>query len=213
MEISKLSEMQLQLLFVLVGGLIGFLSSIGTILVSRIIEKQGRVKLYYKVVFFKGNGRYTWGFRRKLPETSFDVPLWIELQNTSNVVRIVRDFNVLLFYNGKEIGQMIQINRIGVDGKEEILGNEGGYSFVLSPRSIRKYDLHFSIKYAQLNASFNEIRLRYYDENDRQHIFPMKSIKACWEEGNLEREDGWELAQEHRKFRIKALRVRQNCGT
>ena len=54
MEISKLSEMQLQLLFVLVGGLIGFLS---TILVSRIIEKQGRVKLYYKVVFFlKGTG-------------------------------------------------------------------------------------------------------------------------------------------------------------
>ena len=206
MDVSKLSEIELQLLFAGMGGLIGFLSSIGTVLVSRIIEQQGKIKIHYKIVFSKYGNHHTWGFRSNRNEMIFEVPLWVELQNTSNVVRVMRDFNILLFCEGKQIGQMVQTNKIGAGDNEEILGNEGSYSFVLAPRSIKKYDLHFSIKQNEINISFDEIRLSYYDENDRKHIFPMEVIKECWREGDLDREGKWKLAQKHRKIRTRVLK-------
>lgn len=120
--------------------------------------------------------------------------MWIELQNTSNAVRIVRDLNILLFKDGKEVSRMVQINQINDDW----YGNDGAYSFVLQPRSLKKYGLHFLIKKNEMGAKtlFNEIRLRYFDEKDKAHILPLYSIERCWEVGKLNREDYWKLAKE-----------------
>ncbi|WP_207642495.1 hypothetical protein [Desulfosporosinus sp. I2] len=122
----------------------------------------------------------------------FEVPLWIELQNTSNAVRVIRDLNILLFRDGKELSQMMQITN-----QDNVwYGNEGAYSFVLQPRSLNKYDLHFLIKKNEMgdNCQFDEIRLRYFDEKDKKHTFTLDKIDRCWELGNLNREGFWTLA-------------------
>ena len=181
-----------EIILLLIGAAIGFISSIGTTIVAELLKRQGEVKIYYKIVFSKANNDKTWGFFRSENEIIFEVPMWVELQNTSNGVRVIRDLNILLFKDGKQIFQMTQINKYD----DSWYGNEGAYSFVLQPRSLKKYDLHFAIKKSEMNDNykFDEIKLRYFDEKDKKHIFTLKKLKQCWEIGNLNRNDKWKLA-------------------
>jgi hypothetical protein len=190
---ERAMNMQKDIYLIIIGAAIGFISSIGTIIFAELLKKQGKLKIYYKIVFSKFNERETWGFHNGSDGLTFEVPLWIEIQNTSNVARVVRDFNILLFKDGKELTRMMQINKT----KDESFGNEGGYSFVIQPRSLTKYDLHFCIKKNQMgeNYQFDEIRLRYFDEKDKVHIFPLNRIERCWELGSLLRDGIWKLAK------------------
>jgi len=183
---------QQEILLIIIGAAIGFISSIGTTIVAELIRKKGKVKLYYKIVFSKYHNGWTWGFRDGSDGTVFEVPLWIEIQNTSNAVRVIRDLNILLFSEGKELSQMMQITNF----KDVWYGNKGAYSFVLQPGSLNKYDLHFLIKKNEMgdNFKFDEIRLRYFDERDKKHIFVLEKIEQCWEMGSLNRESIWKLA-------------------
>jgi hypothetical protein len=178
---------------IIFGATLGFISSIGTTIVTELLKKQGQVKLYYKIVFSKVFDRETWGFRQGSDGLIFELPLWIEVQNTSNTVRVIQDLNILLFRDGKELTQMTQINK----NNDEWYGSEGSYSFVLQPSSLKKYDCHFAIKKNELRENFNfdEIRLRYFDDKDRVHIFPLETIERCWELGSLNRESIWKLAK------------------
>lgn len=183
-----------QCLLILFGTSLGFLSSIGTTLVSNLIKNKGEVKVYYKVVYSKINQCGTWGFRSVSNELIFEIPLWVELYNTSDSVKIIRDLSVLLFQEGKEITQMTQINKTG---ENLFYGNQGAYSFVLQPRNISKYNLYFLIKKDELgnNCNFDEIRLRYFDEKDKEQISLLKKINEPWVIGDLERNKKWKLMQ------------------
>jgi len=185
-------NMYKEIYLIIIGAAIGFISSIGTTLVSELIKSYGQVKLFYKIVYSK-TSRKTWGFHENANELVFEVPLWIELLNTSNTVRVIRDFNIVLYYKAKEIAQMTQINRT----EDELYGNEGAYSFIIQPKSIMKYDCHFIIKKSELgeNSQFDEIRLRYFDEKGKIHIYQFKKIERCWEPGILERERIWQLVK------------------
>lgn len=192
-ETNKMSIKE-QVLLILFGAGLGFLSSIGTTLVSDLLMKKGGVKIYYKIVFSKSHQGRTWGFHNSANGMIFEVPMWVELYNTSNSVQVIRDLVILLFQNGKELTAMTQINRVGED---MWYGNQGAYSFVLQPRNISKYDLHFIIKQNELgsNCNFDEIRLRYFDEKNKAHILCLKQISQSWINGDLERNTEWALAQ------------------
>ncbi len=181
-----------QIILLLIGAAIGFISSIGTTIVAEILKRQGKVKIYYKIVFSKERNDKTWGFFRSNNEIIFEIPMWVELQNTSNAVHVIRDLNILLFKGEKQITQMTQINKVN----DTWYGNDGAYSFVLQPRSIKKYDLHFSIKKSELidNYNFDKIKLRYFDEKDKKHIFTLTKLEKCWDLGNLNRNSKWKLA-------------------
>jgi len=168
------------------------ISSIVTTIITDGIKSRGQVKLYYKIVFSKFNNQGTWGFHNSDDGIMLDVPMWIEVYNTSNTARVIRNINILLFNNNKEISQMVQINKIN----NELYGNYGNYSFVVQPRSIVKYSFHFAIKKNQIgnNSIFDELKLRYYDEKDKLHIGRIKNIKSCWELGDFDREGTWKLA-------------------
>lgn len=184
--------MQQEVILIIIGAAIGFISSIGTTIVAEILKGQGKIRIYYKIVFSKVRDGRTWGFRNGSNGIIFEVPLWVELQNTSNAVRVIRDLNILLFKDGRELTKMIQITNLD----EVWYGNEGAYSFVLQPRSLNKYDLHFIIKKNEMgnNYQFDEIRLRYFDEKNKKHIFSINKIERCWEIGDLNREGSWKLA-------------------
>ena len=181
-------------LLILFGASLGFLSSIGTTLVSNLIKNKGEVKVFYKIVYSKINQGRTWGFFISPEGMIFEVPLWVELYNTSNSVKVVRDLVILLFQEGKELTQMTQINKT----EENVLyGNQGAYSFVLQPRNIYKYDLYFIIKNNELesNCNFDEIRLRYFDEKNKAHTSLLRKVKQPWVIGDLERNKKWEFMQ------------------
>jgi len=185
--------MQQQVVILMISAAIGFISGIGTNIVAELITRKGKVKLYYKIVFSKaGNGR-TWGFHNRSSGMIFEVPLWVELQNTSNATRVIRDLNILLYKGKKELAEMIQITNTD---KEIWYGNKGAYSFVLQPRGLDRYDLHFIIKKNEMsdNYQFDEIKLRYFDEKDKKHISHLSKIERCWELGDLNREGIWKLA-------------------
>lgn len=185
--------MQYEIFLLLIGAAIGFISSIGTTIVTELMKRQGKVKLYYKIVFSKVSNGGTWGFHNSSSELVFEVPLWIELLNTSNTVRVVRDLNILLYRNGKEISEMKQITNLN----DTWYGDEGAYSFVLQPRSMKSYNLEFLIKKKDMGEDFqfDEIRLRYFDEKDNKHLLKLITIERCWELGNLNRESIGKLAK------------------
>lgn len=193
--------MQQEIFLIIIGAAIGFVSSIGTIIVTNLMNSHGKVKIYYKIVCSKVNSGHTWGFYKGVNGLSFEVPIWFEVQNTSNTVKVIRDLNILLFNDGKEICQMIQANKTEIKKddsvKEVLFGNEGAYSFMLQPRSIEKYDCHFLIKQNDIGekSQFNEIWLRYFDEKDKSHKYLLKKVDHCWELGNLEKEGIWQLAK------------------
>jgi len=186
----------MEILLILFGAVIGFLSSIGTTIANDFLSRKGRVKIYYKIVFSKFAEGKTWGFHKESSGEIFEVPLWIELQNTSNSVRVTRDLLIMLFRNGEKIAEMMQMTN--TNKNEQWYGDKGAYSFVLQPRSISKYDLHFLIKRGEMvgNEEFDEIRLRYFDEKDKEHVFTVGKIEQCWVIGDLPREKGWKLAKE-----------------
>lgn len=48
-----------------------------------------------------------------------------------NAVRVIMDLNILLYKNGKELAQMVQINHDNYIW----YGDQGSYSFILQSRS------------------------------------------------------------------------------
>ena len=48
----------------LIGAAIGFLSSIGIIIIQRLLDRAGKVEIYAKAVYDRPTGTHTWGFHR-----------------------------------------------------------------------------------------------------------------------------------------------------
>jgi hypothetical protein len=91
----------------IVGAAIGFLSSIGIIIVQQLFDRAGKLEIYAKIVYDRATGSHTWGFSQNPDGIFLNVPLWMEIQNLSNSTRILRDINLLLVSNGKELATMI----------------------------------------------------------------------------------------------------------
>lgn len=116
----------------IIGALIGFMSSVGVIIVKRIFERS--------------LGKRTWEFQTTQDGMYLNVPLWIEIQNLSNVLKVMRDVNLLLYKQGKYVAEMHQINRTGNQENSFLYANSGRYSFVIAARNIAKYECHFALK-------------------------------------------------------------------
>lgn len=172
--------MQQEITLLLIGGIIAILSSVATFVATKLIDRHGKLKIYAKIVYAKTKAGQTWGFFTGQDDMYFQIPLWIEIQNTSNTTQVVRNLNACLYRNNKEVSLMTQINKIG----DTILANNGAYSFVIEPRSIQKFDCHFTIKKSNVSGEgfFDEIKLIYFNENDKREIFHLIKINEddCW---------------------------------
>lgn len=176
----------------IIGAAIGFVSSIGIILVQRLIDRAGNLEIYTKVVYNRSTGSYTWGFLRNADGVFLNVPLWIEILNQSNSTRIIRDINLLIASEGKELMTMIQSNRFDINNQDSYLyANEGSYSLSLGGGEIKKIDCHFFLKGGSDIPAFDEIYLRYYDEKNRAHIFSLGHVKGDWKEKEFSRSGEW----------------------
>lgn len=179
-----------EVFLIFAGAILGFAFSILTILITNAMQKSGKLFIYTKIVYAKIGYHQTWGAQNSSDGgLAFHVPLWVEILNTSNVPKVLRDFNLYLFNNGTEIEKMTQINKIS----EENLGIDGSYSFVIGPRSISKIDCHFIIKQRELpeGSVFDEIKISYYDTKNKQKIVHFKSFSDCWSTSARKKDKNW----------------------
>lgn len=184
----------------LIGGLIGFLSSLGVQIAMRMLDRKGKLSFYSRI---NSSFLQDWGFFSADGKITFVVPLELECQNTSNVTRVVRDVSLSLWRDGAEVSRMKQTQDIHNErkhnGKVEsrdsfALGDvNGSYSLVLPPRSIKKMNCFFICRKKQniQDISFDEIRISCYDERDRLHRSQLMELDGNWKERSIPMEDAW----------------------
>ena len=176
----------------IIGAAIGFVSSVGIIVAERLINKAGRLKVYYKIVYDHPTGKNTWGFQRTDQGIFLIVPIWLEIENTTNSTRVLRDVNLVLFRNGKRIADLMQANCCGEKENPHYFGNNGSYSFIAEPKSIRKYECHFFLKQNPMeDQQFDEIKLRYFGEHDQEYFFSIGKVDGNWRIGDFKRPEVW----------------------
>ena len=124
----------------LIGGIIGIVASVGTMILEKMWDRAGRLKVFYMIRSTKNNAVETFGTSESDSGPAFVVPLVFELQNTSNNTRVMRDVSVLMYKDGKYVDEMIQVGHSGVKGEDqqEYGGDNQSYSFVILAKSIHK---------------------------------------------------------------------------
>lgn len=186
-------SMKQEVVLLAIGGLIAIISSIATLIITKLMDKTGKLKIYKKIVYAKLQNGVTWGFLKGESGLFFQIPLWIEIHNTSNSTKIVRNFNVWLYKNKKAICPMTSATQID----NIVLANNGAYSFVIEPRSIKRYDCHFIIKKSDMpgDCFFDEVKIIYFDESDKRKIVDFINIAKdeCWSEQEQKIDPDWTL--------------------
>ena len=181
-------------LLVIAGGLVSVL----TIIVERLIDRKGETRIYYKIITLpemtgKPKG---WGCISNGNELSFCVPMNIELYNTSNSTRIVRDFSLLAYDDERLVCKMSQVEQIKGKNIIEYGSENNAYSFTIEPRTLQHQSCLFAytIKLSQKKAiSFNKVKVRYYDEKDKTHVATIiDNLDNCWQSNLYELDEDWQ---------------------
>ncbi len=152
------------------GAVLGFLLSILTTMVTKAMDKRGKLQFYYRLI-------------RPNEPLSFSkngfIIVWFEFLNTSNTTHVIRDVCLYLYKNNKKVERSLQIQRAETEKERggEIVketihqygGEKNSYSFVLPPINIQKQECSYiclAVSQEKEQASFDEIRVGYYDEKN-----------------------------------------------
>ncbi len=190
----------------IIGVAIGFLSSIGVIIAERLIDMAGKLKVYYVIVSGETITNSFGISESRDGDSIFVVPMILELMNTSNATRVMRDVSLLIYKDNRCIARMLQISiaraveetngEVSERNENEYGGEKHSYSFVLPPRSIQRQLCNFMYERSKKPDSpedFDEIRLRYYDEADNAHIYKVRKIEDGWKCSNFSGDEEWSL--------------------
>ena len=175
----------------LLGAFISIISSSITLLlqayINKLLMERGKTSIYYKAVYNKLTLN-PWGFYEENNEIYFDLPLWIEIHNTKGTRQIVRNLNLSLYSAGKFVSKTKQSTHSG----RTVLGDNGSYSFLVDAGEIKRYDLEFIIKGKDIDFhDFDEVRLSYFDTNDKYIEYKIFDIEDSWKQSNYKISDDW----------------------
>lgn len=195
-----------EVVLLVIGAGIGFLVSILTMLAERLIDKRGKLNIFYRFTCKKGPNPLSWGFEENAGERiSFVVPVMFEFQNTSNTTRVIRDVSVVLYNGDKQVINMPKLSRLQtktrraneIEEQNYYFGTEkGSYSFVLPPRSIQRQECEYmwTIRKDEVEANrFNRVEICYHDERNNLKSFNAKEIPDCWQNKHFEIDEDWIL--------------------
>ena len=199
-----------EIIYVLVGAVIGFLGSIIILIVERSLDKKGTIQIFYRRTNQRGMKRSGWGFDESGDGRLFlTIPVVFEIQNTTNTTRVIRDVSLLLYAGNTFVAKMYQSagkhithRRNGeITGEQDYkFGTEkGSYSFVLPPRSIQRQECEYSyVIYAneQKDKCFDTIIARYYDEQNKVHAFKVMRIDNAWAKKYFDPDEEWCVLKE-----------------
>lgn len=188
----------------IIGAIIGFLSSILTVIVGRWLDKVGKLKIYFKIINTSSE-QTGWGMMKGNQGKYFSVPVLYQIQNVSNTTRVIRDISILLYDGNHFLKKMTQINYTEhnrtsggkvISVEKEYFGTEAGsYSFVIPPRSISTFKCLYVLNTAQVtelsDKHFDNLKIRYFDERDKAKVFNARAIFNT--EVTQDADDDWTL--------------------
>ncbi len=187
-----------EIVMLLIGAAISLFSSVVTLWMTDVINRTGRIRIFYR---FTGLRDYIsgWGFfSSEDGGMQFVVPVLFEIQNTKNTPFVMRDVNLVLFREKRIVSEMTQITdaeRYGSNRIEYGLDN-GSYSFVIEPHSIKKVRCLYTLKINQgeiEEKKFEFIKLVYYNENNHRVEKTIKTISGDWNCKNFGTEIKWNI--------------------
>ena len=75
---------------------------------------------------------------------------------------------------------------------ETVLADNGSYSFLVDAGEIKRYDLEFIIKGKDIGfQDFDEVRLSYFDTNDKYIEYKIFDIEDSWKQSNYKISEDW----------------------
>ena len=97
-------EVVLSGVFALLGAVIGVAGSLSTVFLTKAVQKHGEITLHARIVGSRIDAAHrTWGYIQTNKGVSFHIPLWLDICNTSNVSKIVRNVNLCTIKNSRII--------------------------------------------------------------------------------------------------------------
>ena len=194
-----------EIIYVLVGAIIGFAGSIIVMLAERALDRKGAIRIFYRRTNQRGMKQFGWGFDEYADgRLGITIPVVFEVQNTSNTTRVIRDVSLLLYSGNTFIGKMFQSSgkhvttRTGstVTGTQDYMfgAEKGSYSFVLPPRSIQRQECEYCyVIYPNEKAekNFDTVIARYYDERNNAHAFKVMSFDKVWTNEYFDPDEDW----------------------
>lgn len=186
-------NMNNDMLTTIIGGAIGLVSALSGVYFQRFLDRRGELNIFYKFCYRKERS-VSWGFETGVNNINlFTVPIVFEFQNTTNVTKVVRDVSLLLYKGDSFVCKMDQMDHLHITSKkgntitnEEDLyygAEKGSYSFVIGPRSLVHHECEFMYKAQDSelkNLKFDTLKLRYYDEKNKEYLFLIRKINDCW---------------------------------
>ena len=195
----------MNLVSALLGSLVGAFLTLAGNMIFRKVQESGHISIYVRIVHSLSGKHHTWGFyhpKDSENDLSFHIPIWFEVVNTCGVQRVLRDVNLYIYSNGKEVMPFVQSQHLGNDKEKYVLGQNGAYTVVIPEKSSCRFDMEFFLRLSEMpegHTAFDKIVLAYYDERDIFHTFDFATVKTCWTEGTLRRPKVW--------FRLNEKRV------
>lgn len=195
----------MNLVSALLGSLVGAFLTLAGNMIFRKVQESGHISIYVRIVHSLSGKHHTWGFyhpKDSENDLSFHIPIWFEVVNTCGVQRVLRDVNLYIYSNGKEVMPFVQSQHLDNDKEKYVLGQNGAYTVVIPEKSSCRFDMEFFLRLSEMpegHTAFDKIVLAYYDERDIFHTFDFATVKTCWTEGTLRRPKVW--------FRLNEKRV------
>jgi len=190
------------LLLVMIGAGIGFLLSILTIIMNRILDNAGKVLIFYKIVN-EPSVNYPSGISIRGEEIKILIPIYFDFQNTKNTSVVLRDVCLYLYYKGNCVDKMVQIEDIKQthNNTDQIdIHKKGGekseYSFVVPPSTLtRQICCFFDMTSTTLAESkpIDEIRLAYYDEANKRMEAKIMDLPNGWQATKMNNKEDYTL--------------------
>ena len=192
-----------EVLLIIIGAIIGFVPSVCILIVERLFDFIGEIKIYYKFVSDKIS-QQSWGVQSRNSQMLVLVlPVFFEIQNTKNASIVIRDIDIEMYKGREFVGKMVQITNSeerdtsSNQTKVENFGAENNsYSIVLSPRSIQKIKCFFTYHISQSDTEimdFDSLYLTYYDEKDKKVSYLLKDNLDGWNMGKTNPDRDWIL--------------------
>ena len=199
-----------EIIYVLVGAVIGFVGSIVVMLAERALDKKGTIQIFYRRTNQRGMKKFGWGFDEYVDgRIGFTIPVVFEVQNTSNTTRVIRDVSLLLYSGNEFVGKMFQSSGKHITTRTggEVTGTQdysfgaekGSYSFVLPPRSIQRQECEYCyVIYPKEREekAFDTVIARYYDERNKAHTFKVMNIDNVWTKEYFDPDEDWCMLEE-----------------
>ena len=203
------SSLSTEIFMLVLGAILALVASLTTVIIERVMDKKGKLNIFYCFCYQKTGRRESWGFKDSEDGRKFfTVPVVYEFQNTSNTTRVIRDVSLLLYNGNTFVAKMIQLDHLNIrkrkgdevtEEKDWYFGTDkGSYSFVLAPRSIQRQECEYMHIVDCCNVEdnkFDTIKLRYFDERNNEKVFTIRSIDSCWEKKNFDADAEWILVK------------------